>query len=78
MSLTTNSEVARKQLRAMPQTRDAVLNLLLIETGLTIIDDPASPHGLKLVKTHNTRGNLGMTPELAIASAIARHLRNAP
>lgn len=78
MSKPTNSELARKQLRAMPQTRDAVLNLVLIEAGLMVVDAPSdtNPHGLKLVKTCNCPANLGVTAELALATVIARHLRN--
>lgn len=76
VSTATNSEIARRQLRSMPQTRDAVLNLLLIEAGLMVVDDTTYPHGLRLVKAQNTQGNLGMTPELALATVIAKHLRN--
>ena len=78
MSRPTNSDIARKQLRSMPQTRDAVLNLVMLEAGLTVVDDPASPFGLKLVKMYNTQANIGMTPELALATVIAKHLRNKP
>lgn len=68
MDATTNSEQARRQLRSMPQTRDAVLHLLLIEAGLAFDD-------LTLVKTANVPANVGMTPELALAKVIAKHLR---
>ena len=64
-----NSEQARKQLRSMPQTRDAVLHLLLIEAGLAF-DASAT-----LVKTANVPSNLGMKPEYALARVIAKHLR---
>ena len=63
-----NSEQARKQLRSMPQTRDAVLHLLLIEAGLAFQDGV-------LVKTANVQANLGMKPEYALARVIAKHLR---
>ena len=63
-----NSEQARKQLRSMPQTRDAVLHLLLIEAGLAFQDGV-------LVKTANVQANLGMTPEYALSRVIAKHLR---
>ena len=69
MDATTNSEQARRQLRSMPQTRDAVLHLLLIEAGLAF-DDSAT-----LVKTANVPANVGMTPELTLAKVIAKHLR---
>ena len=69
---TTNSTRAKQQLRAMPQTRDAILHLLLIEAGLAFdaTDTPAS-----LVKTANVPSNLGMKPEYALARVIAKHLR---
>lgn len=69
MDATTNSEQARRQLRSMPQTRDAVLHLLLIEAGLAF-DASAT-----LVKTANVPSNLGMKPEYALARVIAKHLR---
>lgn len=68
MDATTNSEQARRQLRSMPQTRDAILHLLLIEAGLAFDDST-------LVKTANVPANVGMTPELALATVIAKHLR---
>ncbi len=64
----TNSERARQQLRAMPQTRDAILHLLLIEAGLAF-------EGGELVKTANVQANVGMRPEYALARVIAKHLR---
>ena len=67
-ALMDNSEQARKQLRSMPQTRDAVLHLLLIEAGLAFQDGV-------LVKTANVQANLGMKPEYALARVIAKHLR---
>lgn len=72
MDATANSEQARRQLRSMPQTRDAILHLLLIEAGLAFdtTDTPAS-----LVKTANVPANLGMKPEYALARVIAKHLR---
>lgn len=70
------SEAARRQLRSLRQTRDAVLNLLLIEAGLMVVDCPAAPTGCKLVKQANLPSNIGMTPELALASTVIRHLRN--
>ena len=69
MDATTNSEQARRQLRSMPQTRDAVSHLLLIEAGLAF-DASAT-----LVKTANVPANLGMKPEYALARVIAKHLR---
>lgn len=67
MDATINSEQARRQLRSMPQTRDAILHLLLIETGLTLVNGT-------LVKTANVQANLGMAPEFALAKTITRHL----
>lgn len=69
-------EAARRQLRSLRQTRDTVLNLLLIEAGLLIVDDPAAPSGCKLVKQAVAPPNTGMTPELALATVVIRHLRN--
>ena len=69
MDATANSEQARRQLRSMPQTRDAVLHLLLIEAGLAF-DASAT-----LVKTANVPSNLGMKPEYALARVIAKHRR---
>ncbi len=66
---TTNSTRAKQQLRAMPQTRDAILHLLLIEAGL------AFDESVNLVKTANVPANLGMKPEYAFARVIAKHLR---
>lgn len=75
MSGPTDSEVARKTLRLMPKTRDAVLDLLLTEAGLAIVPAPREPLGFKYVKTCNCPANLGVTPEVALAVVIARHLR---
>lgn len=72
MDATKNSEQARNQLRSMPQTRDAILHLLLIEAGLAL-DTSGSPS--LLVKTANVPANLGMEPEYALARVIAKHLR---
>ena len=69
MDAIANSEQARRQLRSMPQTRDAILHLLLIEAGLAF-DASAT-----LVKTANVPSNLGMKPEYALARVIAKHLR---
>lgn len=69
MDATANSEQARRQLRSMPQTRDAILHLLLIEAGLAFDSSAA------LVKTANVPSNLGMKPEYALARVIAKHLR---
>lgn len=77
MDAQTNAEQARRSLRAMPQTRDVILNLLLIEAGLTFSPQPGAPFP-KLVKTANVPANLGVTPELALAAVIARHLRIEP
>lgn len=66
---TTNSARAKQQLRAMPQTRDAILHLLLIEAGLAF-DASAT-----LVKTANVPANVGVKPEYALARVIAKHLR---
>ena len=62
------SEQARKQLCSMPQTRDAVLHLLLIEAGLTF-------HDGALVRAAAVQANHGTTPEHALARVIAKHLR---
>ena len=72
---TTNSTRAKQQLRAMPQTRDAILHLLLIEAGLAfeVSENPTTLS--KLVKTANVPSNLGMKPEYALARVIAKHLR---
>ena len=69
MDATANSEQARRQLRSMPQTRDAILHLLLIEAGL------AFDESVNLVKTATVPANLGMKPEYALARVIAKHLR---
>lgn len=72
MSAIANSEQARRQLRSMPQTRDAVLHLLLIEAGVEFLSGIEHSH---LVKIANVPANVGMTPELALATVIAKHLR---
>lgn len=69
MDATANSEQARRQLRSMPQTRDAILHLLLIEAGL------AFDESVNLVKTANVPANLGMKPEYVLARVITKHLR---
>lgn len=71
-----NSDKARAELRAMPQTRDAVLRLLLIEAGLTFDTTFCGPgeYG-QLCKTANVEANLGRKPEHALARVIAKHLR---
>ena len=75
MDATANSEQARRQLRSMPQTRDAILHLLLIEAGLAfeVSENPTTLS--KLVKTADVPSNLGMKPEYALARVIAKHLR---
>lgn len=52
----------------MPQTRDAILNLLLIEAGVHFADGA-------LVKTANVSANVGVRPETALVRVIAKHLR---
>lgn len=59
-----NSRQARQGLRNMPQTRDAILNLVLIEAGVHFARG----------KLRSVLPNVE-SPEAALARVIAQHLR---
>ncbi len=71
---TIESNKARDALRRMPQTRDTVLRLLLMEAGLgfEVCDGPDCT--ARLIKIANVPANLGRTPEEALTRVIAKHL----
>ena len=67
-----DQEHARQQLRSMPQTRDAILHLLLIETGLTLVNGTLVKTANEFVRRHEQQLHATLHQSITVTANAGR------